>query len=264
MVSFRRHFVPNPVQFNYCNRSSPKRRRPLFIHTGYDADGNLVSETDALGNTTTYAYNALGLPAQQAVTLPNGGIQAALGPLYDKAGNMISNTDLMGDITSYTYNAQGDATQVTGPLQLPQNSPLITGAQSFSPTGAWNNGVCSDPSGQATYQFSGLVPGQQYTVLANWANSTWNVDDANYLFYYGTLTERRLAQPAGCAPGRPRLRGLSVPDPVHVHRHSRRRQQCADRALDRLYHGAACVGQRDASSRPPGRRPWLTTPTANC
>ena len=31
----------------------------------YDADGNLVAESDALGNSTTYVYNTLGLPAQQ-------------------------------------------------------------------------------------------------------------------------------------------------------------------------------------------------------
>ena len=43
MVSFRRHFVPNPVQFHYRTRSSLKRRRPLFIHTGYDAEGQLTA-----------------------------------------------------------------------------------------------------------------------------------------------------------------------------------------------------------------------------
>ena len=39
--------------------SSRPRPRPN------DADGNLVAESDGLGNSTTYVYNTLGLPAQQ-------------------------------------------------------------------------------------------------------------------------------------------------------------------------------------------------------
>jgi hypothetical protein len=53
MVAFlkRRHFVPNPVQSNYCNRRPVKRRRPLFIHTGYDGS-NPVLAFDGSGNLT--------------------------------------------------------------------------------------------------------------------------------------------------------------------------------------------------------------------
>ncbi|MGO8747403.1 MAG: hypothetical protein ACLQNE_15575, partial [Thermoguttaceae bacterium] len=40
MVCLRRHFVPNPVQVNYCTRRLAKRRRPQLIHTGYDERGN--------------------------------------------------------------------------------------------------------------------------------------------------------------------------------------------------------------------------------
>src|SRR5208282_2675247 len=36
MISLRRHFVPNPVQVNYCSRLGTRRRRPLFIHTWYN------------------------------------------------------------------------------------------------------------------------------------------------------------------------------------------------------------------------------------
>ena len=59
----------------------------------YNADGNLVSEVDAAGNTTSYSYNDLGQPAQQADP-SNGAI--ALGPVYDKAGNVATDTDLHG------------------------------------------------------------------------------------------------------------------------------------------------------------------------
>ena len=80
----------------------------------YDADGNLLTDVDALGNTTTYVYNDLGLPAQQADP-SNGSIE--LGGTYDKAGNMVTNTDLMGDVTTFGYDAFGD--QVSESLPNP-------------------------------------------------------------------------------------------------------------------------------------------------
>ena len=80
----------------------------------YDADGNLLTDVDALGNTTTYVYNDLGLPAQQADP-SNGSIE--LGGTYDKAGNMVTNTDLMGAVTTFGYDAFGD--QVSESLPNP-------------------------------------------------------------------------------------------------------------------------------------------------
>ena len=65
----------------------------------YNSDGNLAQETDALGNTTTYAYNNLGQPKQQASPTNS----APLGPVYDKAGNVLSDTDLLGNVTNYGY-----------------------------------------------------------------------------------------------------------------------------------------------------------------
>ena len=77
----------------------------------YNADGNLVVDTDALGNTTTYAYNPLGLPAQQSV---DDGPE--LGPLYDKAGNVFSSTDLQyGYVTEYKYDWLGDQVETDQP-----------------------------------------------------------------------------------------------------------------------------------------------------
>ena len=66
MVAFlkRRHFVPNPVQSNYCNRRPVKRRRPLFIHTGYDDSGEL--------STVTRYQNATADPAQLVATATYG------------------------------------------------------------------------------------------------------------------------------------------------------------------------------------------------
>ena len=49
---------------------------------GYDAWGNLLSQTDALGNITTYAY--------------------------DTSGNMLTMTDPLGAVTEYTYDGRGN------------------------------------------------------------------------------------------------------------------------------------------------------------
>ena len=121
----------------------------------YNDDGNLTSETDALGNTTYYAYNALGLPAQE--TDPTTGME--LGPVYDKAGNMISDTDLMGNTTTYTYNSSGQVTQaqVFAPNAPTDDNPQIEiGASSFCPSapGDWvgvNGGLQSTPNASSNH-----------------------------------------------------------------------------------------------------------------
>jgi RHS repeat-associated protein len=119
----------------------------------YDANGNLISETDPLGNISTWAYNSL-----NEVTSSQTPLQAAAGVktayAYDADGNLLSvSTPLPGSsgtsrtttytygtgcstsgaggcypgdvqleigpdggTTAYTYDAYGDETSVTGPL----------------------------------------------------------------------------------------------------------------------------------------------------
>ena len=75
-----------------------------------DPLGRTLSETDPLGNTTTYSYDALNRPLQQSV---NG---HELGPVYDQAGNVISDTDLQnGYVTEYFYNARNELTEFIQP-----------------------------------------------------------------------------------------------------------------------------------------------------
>jgi len=83
----------------------------------YDAFGNLISETDFMGNTTTYVYSSLNLPAQQSV---NSG--PMLGPLYDKAGNVLSDTDLQnGYATDYKYDMFGHLVETDQPNNVPNS-----------------------------------------------------------------------------------------------------------------------------------------------
>ena len=57
----------------------------------YDPNSNLLSSEDALGNTTSFTYNAVNEPSQQ--TDPTDGI-TQLGPLYDPAGYTIEHDEL--------------------------------------------------------------------------------------------------------------------------------------------------------------------------
>ena len=142
----------------------------------YNADGNLTQEEDALGNTTSYTYNNLGQPAQQPDP-SNSAIE--LGPVYDKAGNVASNTDLLGNVTSYSYNSSDQVTQVFSPFASAQAPLLIPGPlpDQLSPTSAWTTqsggpygsySTTTSTSATATYSLNGLVPGEQYELLATW------------------------------------------------------------------------------------------------
>ncbi len=79
----------------------------------YDADGHLLSTEDALGNTTSFSYNPLGLRQQQEDPSDE---DVELGPIYDKAGNVASNTDLQnGYITEYVVNMFGQTVETIQP-----------------------------------------------------------------------------------------------------------------------------------------------------
>jgi YD repeat-containing protein len=76
----------------------------------YDADGDMLNEVDAMGETTTFSYSTLDLPVQQYV---NGNW---LGPKYDAAGNVVSATDLVnGAVTTYQLNMLGQTVQTDQP-----------------------------------------------------------------------------------------------------------------------------------------------------
>ncbi len=77
----------------------------------YDADGNKLTATDPLGNTTSFSYDGHGNVLTQ---------KDALGHVtqftYDADGNLTSSTDALGQTTSFEYDAQGNMTGKTNPL----------------------------------------------------------------------------------------------------------------------------------------------------
>lgn len=77
----------------------------------YYADGRLQSETDAVGNTTQYAYDVPG--HKTSITNPDGGVVTSVSDSY---GKVLSETDALNHTTSYAYNAAHKMTQRVDPL----------------------------------------------------------------------------------------------------------------------------------------------------
>lgn len=75
---------------------------------GYDANGNLTSTTDPMGNATTYGYNALN--QKTSVTLPTG---ESVQYQYDSSGNLLSVVSPNGGQRTYTYNSAGQVMGVS-------------------------------------------------------------------------------------------------------------------------------------------------------
>jgi RHS repeat-associated protein len=92
-------------------------RRPIGTDVGkesyeYDDRGNLRKYTDALGNSTTYTYDAT-FNKVTSIQDPLGN-RSTYG--YDSRGNRITQTDANGHTTSYRYDANGLLTETTDPL----------------------------------------------------------------------------------------------------------------------------------------------------
>ena len=83
----------------------------MAIQFSYDANGNMISRTDALGRTTSYAYNSLGQKTSMILPTPASGTGTAASTTtyqYDAMGNLIQTAAPLGRTTSSTYDANGN------------------------------------------------------------------------------------------------------------------------------------------------------------
>ncbi len=98
----------------------------------FDAAGRLATDTDAMGNATSYAYDVPGHTT--TTTYPDTGVLAQtfddngmllsqtdqLGRItthqYDANRNEIKRTNALGEVTTYTYDANGNQTSSTNTL----------------------------------------------------------------------------------------------------------------------------------------------------
>jgi RHS repeat-associated protein len=81
------------------------------VTTTYDALGNVLSVTDALGKVTNYSYDAAS--RLTTVTDPDG---HATTYDYDAVGNLVARTDASGHITSYEYDLAKHLVSSSDPL----------------------------------------------------------------------------------------------------------------------------------------------------
>ena len=87
-------------------RPSPTGARQLVQAVAYDADGRVLTTTNALGHTTTSEYDTEG---RLVKTIAPGPVAPGRVTIYqyDSAGRMESTTDPAGTVTAYEYDAAG-------------------------------------------------------------------------------------------------------------------------------------------------------------
>jgi RHS repeat-associated protein len=112
-------FTLNPSQNSLVSArtgaaSCPKCGNPSGgdLSFTYDANGNVLTRTDSLGNATTYTYD----PVFNQVTSITDPLLHVYRYTYDSNGNMLSATDPNGNVTSYTYNSFGQLIQTVDAL----------------------------------------------------------------------------------------------------------------------------------------------------
>lgn len=127
--------IKGPASCAVCGVSSEGDQS--FSH---DSNGNLLSVTDALGNTTKFTYD----PAFNRITSVTDPAGSVARFAYDSSGNILSSTDANGNSTTFAYNAVssfGLIKSVTDPLG---------NATNFSYDGFGNLSTITDPLGNAT------------------------------------------------------------------------------------------------------------------
>ncbi|KAF1020131.1 MAG: putative deoxyribonuclease RhsC [Acinetobacter bereziniae] len=131
----------------------------------YDGNGNIIKETNALGQAKTFSYDAMGQLLTEVQ--PDG---STVSYTWDSLGNLTSVTDPAGNNTTYTYNGFGEV--------LTQDSPA-TGRVNYSYD---NNGnliaetyADSDYGRNTSYRYDDL---NRKTLAKGWDHTqVWRYDD---------------------------------------------------------------------------------------
>ncbi len=120
----------------------------------YDANNNVVRETDPRGITTVYKYDDLynlietDVEPLPSVDLPVGNNQLEVTKAtFDLLGNMLSQTDIHGDTTTYQYDGLYRLVLTTLPVPGESGEPAET-RSAYDPVG--NAVLQTDANGNAT------------------------------------------------------------------------------------------------------------------
>ncbi|MBQ4591147.1 MAG: hypothetical protein IJB20_03865, partial [Clostridia bacterium] len=94
--------TPDEVSTHYAQGFSQ-----AVVNTAtYDALGNVLTQTDAMGNTTSYTYDTMGRVLTVTDALNN-----VTSYTYDALGRLLTTTDARGTVTRNTYDAVGNLLQ---------------------------------------------------------------------------------------------------------------------------------------------------------
>ena len=129
-----------------------------------DSTGNLLSATDALGNTTTLTYD----PVFNKLTSIKDPLGNTSTFTYDSRGNRLTQKDANGNITGFAYDSFGELIKVTDPLSQTTSLSYDTFGNVIS---------IKDPLGNSTalqYDINGrLIRTQDALGRANHARLRW-------------------------------------------------------------------------------------------
>ncbi|GAB6184542.1 RHS repeat-associated core domain-containing protein [Thermopirellula anaerolimosa] len=176
---------------------------PVYQYT-YDAAGNLVAETDPLGNVTQYEYDSRGRVVRTIQPDPDGP-----GPLaspvtrqfYDAAGRTSHVIDPLGNVTEYAYdNADRPIANYHGAVIDDGTTGYAEAAGTWADWQAGYEGnsrvhstVTGQPTATATWTFAHLMLGMQYEVYVTWQADPQNATDAPFAVYAGDTSGQPLA-----------------------------------------------------------------------
>jgi RHS repeat-associated protein len=91
--------IVSSFDYDSAGRLTSHSKGGVSMSYGYDARGDVISDTDWNGNTSTFHYNAHGLRIRS--TWPDGAVQSAV---FDERGRQTLATDERGNSTATTYD----------------------------------------------------------------------------------------------------------------------------------------------------------------
>ena len=126
----------------------------------YDAAGNVLQTTDALGNVTAYTYDARNRRIDVTLPDPDGTGSLTSGTIaydYDARGNLTSLTDPLNHTTVYAYNDLNQRTSITTPDPDGTNSAYTAATTAYTYDQNGNLLTVTDPLGNVTeYTYDAL------------------------------------------------------------------------------------------------------------
>ncbi len=112
--------ITTPAQYTYNTAhlytGGTDPRGNALPSTTYDSSGRLQTVTDALSQTTSYAYNVPGNTTTMTYPPDATGNTGTATMLYDSYGMLLTSTDPLGNTTTNTYDANHNLLSVTDPL----------------------------------------------------------------------------------------------------------------------------------------------------